>query len=1483
MSVDIQTIGVGMATDGLEKGQQALKATEAAANKAADAADHLAQAAKKNFDDVGVSAKQMAANLRMVGPQMTDIVTGLMSGQAPFTVLIQQGGQLKDVFGGIGPAAKAVGSYVAGLINPFTVAAAAAAGVAAAMYKGSQEAGNYTRALIMSGDAAGVTASQMSVMAQRIAGISGTQAAASAALAEMAGSTKIAGANLEYFSSVAGQMERVIGQPVAATRKEFESLAKSPAEAVLKLNDTYGFLTGSVYKQIRALEDQGKALAAGELAQTTYAQAMEQRATQVAASLGTLEKAWKTVMNAAKGAWDAMLNVGREASGADKLKEIDDKIAKMTAARAAGGASQFLPGRAQAGSASELAALQAQRDTLAESLRLQDSAVQRKAEAARLAQAEVTWEDRRRGLLGESAKQEQEIAKIRNQGLAARKSEAEIEKMVADYKAKNPLKADGEAARAAKKDLEEQRRAVNEALGVTNDYVETLTRYQRARDAGTISEQAYTKAIGELIAKQPSSRELTKQQAEAEKKLEQAQRDRLEVAKRIEAIESKALADGQQRNATLAADVQQQRRQAEELGKTGVALAALRAGYVDLDIAVAESTLVAAKSNDIGDERISQMEREIQLLKEKRDAILGNASAAARFDADQEVAKSLLAGQTQSAQAFDQMGQALANSIMQGGKNGLEYIQDMARSMVLTPMMRMGMQSVAQSFGSMAGPGLTSLFGAGQGLGGMATSFATSSIGAALGLSESVAGGAGSMLTGAGSALQGVATAAPYLAIGLALYSAFAKKRGGPKSGGSYSSTGERLFTPNGSDGDLAGVGGGILGSASKLAGLYGGSASGLQIGLGFDTDPQGTASNRIASFVRTAGGASVLNNTAGRDVGRDEATLKAELEVESKRVLLAALQASDLESGFAELFKRLDPAEAAPEAIDNILALASNIRTLGESAKDMPGVMGSVADLSVAARESLLSLAGGIDALAQKQATYYSEFFSAQEQVDNSGRVLTGRFAAIGLSFEALAANADGPRQAFRQLVEGLDLTSESGRQSYAALLNLAGPLDQYLDGLDGLKTSTEKVTTVTLASGEAVQDFSTEIERLKASVTSTETEMSAIANALATISPPAETAADRLVRMSGELKSLESALDDVMGNGGQSNIQKLQGLIGARDSLTAARGGIADAIDAQRLQGFQTRGDTAGAVAFLKAMEGRLWASLGTAADKGAVANRIKDVFLQRIGLEAGSAQNDVNAAAKDALAGAQKVADLERAARTAQIKGLQEIISNAEQFKGIAEGLRRTVGDLRFSDLSPLSPGDQLGAAQSEFGRVLARAQGGDLTALQQIGGVGTAYIQEARSFGASSGGTADVFNTVTAALEALGVSLDGTSVSDAQRQLEVLQSIEDPILTLASTTVDYSGKAIEGLNAIDAALGAGVDYLQSAAVTATNAVADQVAGLRADRDREAAALQAYRVALGADLDRVNTRLQAIENAIEGNTTAVVNAADTVPVAG
>lgn len=115
----------------------------------------------------GMSAKQTAFAMRMIPAQMTDIVVGLSTGQSPFMVLMQQGGQLKDMFGGIGPAIKGVGSYVMGLINPFTLAAAAVGVLGVAYYKGTQEQDAFNKSLILTGNQVGKTSDQLADIAAR--------------------------------------------------------------------------------------------------------------------------------------------------------------------------------------------------------------------------------------------------------------------------------------------------------------------------------------------------------------------------------------------------------------------------------------------------------------------------------------------------------------------------------------------------------------------------------------------------------------------------------------------------------------------------------------------------------------------------------------------------------------------------------------------------------------------------------------------------------------------------------------------------------------------------------------------------------------------------------------------------------------------------------------------------------------------------------------------------------------------------------------------------------------------------------------------------------------------------------------------------------------------------------------------------------------------------------------------------------------------
>ncbi|USS54143.1 phage tail length tape measure family protein [Pseudomonas kermanshahensis] len=285
-----------------------------------------ARAALTSFDDglkkTGISAKQNAAALRMLPAQFSDILISLQGGQAPLTVFLQQGSQIKDSFGGMGQAARATSSYILGLVNPFTVAAAAAGVLALAYKQGSDEATAFNASLALTGNTAGTTTEQLATMAQQVSSTGGTVGKAASVLAQLASSTRIPVSAFESITRAAIDFESATGQAAEETVKNFEKIAKDPAAEILKLNESMNFLTSSTYEQIKALQEQGKTQAAAQLANDSYEQGLSRTSKGVRENLGYIEASWKAVTGAAKAAWDAALNVGREKTLDEKLKEL---------------------------------------------------------------------------------------------------------------------------------------------------------------------------------------------------------------------------------------------------------------------------------------------------------------------------------------------------------------------------------------------------------------------------------------------------------------------------------------------------------------------------------------------------------------------------------------------------------------------------------------------------------------------------------------------------------------------------------------------------------------------------------------------------------------------------------------------------------------------------------------------------------------------------------------------------------------------------------------------------------------------------------------------------------------------------------------------------------------------------------------------------------------------------------------------------------
>lgn len=306
-------------------------------SKLADSRDAL-EKTQAQLGKTGQSAAQTANAMRMIPAQMTDIVVGLSTGQSPFMVLMQQGGQLKDMFGGIGPAIKGVGGYVTGLISPFTLAAAAVGILGLAYYKGSQEQDEFYKSLVLTGNQVGKTSDQLADVAARaaIAADSNTGKAAST-LNQLVSSGKVAGDSLERVTTAIVKTSDATGIATDKLVGDFNDIAADPVAAITKLNDQYHFLTLATYNHIKALQDEGNQQEAARVATDAYANTMQQRASDIHENLGLLESAWDSLGKTAKGAWDAMLNVGREQTLADKLATLNENIAEAQKGQAEGG------------------------------------------------------------------------------------------------------------------------------------------------------------------------------------------------------------------------------------------------------------------------------------------------------------------------------------------------------------------------------------------------------------------------------------------------------------------------------------------------------------------------------------------------------------------------------------------------------------------------------------------------------------------------------------------------------------------------------------------------------------------------------------------------------------------------------------------------------------------------------------------------------------------------------------------------------------------------------------------------------------------------------------------------------------------------------------------------------------------------------------------------------------------------------------------
>lgn len=268
-----------------------------------------------------ISVGQYNNAMRMVPAQFTDIFTQLAGGQNPFLIALQQGGQLRDSFGGFGNMFKGL----AASINPATVAVAALAGGVAALgkayYDGAEESQRFSTAVIFAGGSAGASADKLLSIADSVGRTTGGWSEARSAILAFVESGSVASENYGRFAESVVLQSKATGKSVEDLARVYEEIADDPLKAVVKFSRVYQTLNADVYEQARALVEQGRQQEAVALIQGKFADESQQMSERVLENLGAIERGWKAIKEAASKAWEDMKSIGREATLESRLAE----------------------------------------------------------------------------------------------------------------------------------------------------------------------------------------------------------------------------------------------------------------------------------------------------------------------------------------------------------------------------------------------------------------------------------------------------------------------------------------------------------------------------------------------------------------------------------------------------------------------------------------------------------------------------------------------------------------------------------------------------------------------------------------------------------------------------------------------------------------------------------------------------------------------------------------------------------------------------------------------------------------------------------------------------------------------------------------------------------------------------------------------------------------------------------------------------------
>ena len=274
-------------------------------------------AAKK----AGLSVGQYSNAMRMLPAQFTDIATQLAGGQSPWLILLQQGGQVKDSFGGIIPTFRALLGSISPVMVGVGALATATGAMAYAWYQGSATLADINKTLVLSGNSAGLTSNRMLVLARsgEQAGLTFNQT--SGALTELVNAGVRAGARFDDMSQAVAKFTEASGVPVDKVAAAFGKLTNDPTSGLIAMAQQFHNVTAEQIAYVAQLQRSGDEAAALQAANDAATNGFRDQTKSLRDNMGSIESAADSLKRAFKSMWDAALDIGRP----DTAQEIVSK------------------------------------------------------------------------------------------------------------------------------------------------------------------------------------------------------------------------------------------------------------------------------------------------------------------------------------------------------------------------------------------------------------------------------------------------------------------------------------------------------------------------------------------------------------------------------------------------------------------------------------------------------------------------------------------------------------------------------------------------------------------------------------------------------------------------------------------------------------------------------------------------------------------------------------------------------------------------------------------------------------------------------------------------------------------------------------------------------------------------------------------------------------------------------------------------------